>query len=157
MSVSARAFGARGDGSADDTAALRGPGVLAVTSYPHRYLLVCTPTGAAGARQLFAALGECSGDAPGESSGNVRSPLSADGSEPATHYRADFVVREATRQALEAVEAGGGIPAGLLYWRLDRSGVLHATNAGAGTVGAAWDWPDALASQGLSPVAADSP
>lgn len=125
--------------------------------YRDRYLLVCTPAGAEAGRQLFALVGECSGDADPEASENLRSPLVPAGSPPEaapTHYREDVLVRGGQRQVLAAVEDAGGLPAdgSLVYVRLELGWVVRAVSphpALEPLVGTPADWPEVLDALGL--------
>lgn len=81
---------------------------------------------------------------------SVACKLSANGSDPATHYGAAFSIKESIRARLEGM--GLAATPGVTYWRCSNpAGILTATNhAGSlASVGQSWTWEQCKAALGL--------
>jgi hypothetical protein len=82
--------------------------------------------------------------------------LSANGSEPATHYGSSFVVTEAIRQALESL--GLDDTPGINYWRCGNPDeILHASNYPDQTTGISWSFDASVSVMGLQRVQTEYP
>jgi hypothetical protein len=80
-------------------------------------------------------------------------PLSANGSEPATHWG---LYTSATDEMVEAMAAALPQIGGASFWRHDTEGRLAASNVTEAS-GQAFGWGDALAAAGLTEVVPLSP
>lgn len=124
-----------------------------MSSYPHRYFVIASAAAVPATRQLFRIMGGTDAD------GNVlHARLSANGEEPATHFAASTQATEEHREQLEVIEAQGGLPLGLSYFRCDEATrELQRTNCEAAQL-RLWQpytFDDALAALGLFRIGGD--
>jgi hypothetical protein len=82
--------------------------------------------------------------------------LSANGSEPATHYGSSFVVTESIRARLESM--GLAQTLGIAYWRCGNPDeILHASNYPDWSIGMPWSFDACVSAMGLQRVQAEYP
>lgn len=114
-------------------------------SWPYRHIIIVS------AEQRDMANQAASGIDPDTGGANTFGvPLSADGSEPATHYGCSMLSTEQMRQSMEGAQ---GVITSVKWWRLDpTTETLQATNTEHGTIGEILTRQQALDALGLSGV-----
>lgn len=117
-------------------------------TWPYRHIILVAAAEQAAANLIAAEID------PDDGSQTFGVPLSADGSEPATHYGCSTLSDDLMANAMFAVDAANPpMLASVVWWRLDSQTDLlidRSANAVGGVVGEPWSWTEALSAAGLT-------
>ena len=116
--------------------------------WPYRHIIIVSAAEQAAANVIAAEID------PDDGSGTFGVPLSADGSEPATHFGCFTASDDVMAGAMFNVDAvDPPLLASVKWWRIDAaSGLLIDGNTIDGEAGQAWTWQDALQALSLSVI-----
>ena len=114
-------------------------------NWPYRLVVIVPVASKPAAEQAARAINSTGADYEGDA---FTMPLSADGSEPNTHYG---LYTSATDEMVTAMATALPSLPGVQFWRHGVDGELQASNVTEPT-GQAWGWDQSIAAAGLVPV-----
>lgn len=112
-------------------------------NWPYRHIVIVAAVDQAAANVVAASID------PDDGSKTFSVGLSADGSEPATHFGCHTLSDDTMAGAMFDAQP---VLASVKWWRLTPAGLLIDSNTPHGTPGDAWRFADAIASQGLQVI-----